>query len=135
MTRASPERKRLPAVGAAERRSTALEAGAKPTYETKEGIGKRFRCPPDNTGNNRQRATAGANDSDARIWAWPKRGGEVRAELSLFNRKRFLNLRLWVSSPNGFIPTREGVTIPLEAIGELGDALSAYADANGLRAA
>lgn len=121
-----------PTVGAAEGRSTALEARANPTYGPKAEVGKHFRWVPDKTGINSQ---CGANDAEQTVWAWPKSGGELRAEDSQFNGKRFLNLRMWVAGPNGYKPTHKGVTIPLEAIGDLGDALSAYADANGLRAA
>lgn len=132
MRRPSPETKRLPVVGATERRSTALEAGANPTYGPNADIGKRFRGPPDKTANHSHQAD---NDVDSTVWAWPKRDGELRAQLSVFNGKRFVNLRFWAAVANGYRPTHKGVTIPLDAVGELGDALSAYADANGLRAA
>ena len=130
-----PKGKRPPTVGAVEGRSTALEAGANPTYETKPASGKRFRSLADITANNSGPEPIGANDSDGAVWAWPKKGGELRAEFSEFNGKRFLNLRWWIADARGYKPTHKGVTIPPEGVGELVDALSAYADANGLRAA
>ena len=132
MTDRTPDGKRPKVAGTTKGRSTALEAGANPTYGPNADIGKRFRRPPDNTGNKSQRA---ANDIDPNVWAWPKRDGELRAQASEFNGKRFVNLRLWVAVADGYRPIHKGVTIPLEAVGDLGDALSAYADANGLRAA
>lgn len=64
MTRRSSKEKRLPAVGAVGRRSTAFEAGANPTYGTVVGAGKRFRSLPVLTGNNSRRDVTGANDDE-----------------------------------------------------------------------
>ena len=43
-------------------------------------------------------------------------GGEVRMSLNLYKGRRILNLRWWAETSKGLIPTKEGVTIPLEAI-------------------
>lgn len=128
--RRDPEEKRLPAVGATERRSTALKAGANPTYGTVIPAGKRFRRVPDNTGINSQNQ-APTIDEGERVWTHCKRGGEVRATVSLYKGSRFLNLRWWIAQPHGFVPTLKGVTIPVDAVGDLAQALTAYVSAKG----
>jgi hypothetical protein len=69
------------------------------------------------------------------VWAWPKRGGEVRASVSLYKGSRFLDLRWWAEKPGEHIATPKGVTIPLDAIADLGEALTAFATAKGLSGA
>ena len=130
MKRPSSDRKRPPVVRATEGRSTALEAGANPTYGTVIPAGKRFHRMPDNTGDN-SRDQAPPIEEGERVWTHSKRGGEVRATVSLYKRSRFLNLRWWVVQPHGFAPTPKGVTIPLDAVSDLAEALTAYVAANG----
>ena len=132
MTHRKPDGKRPKVARTTKGRSTAFEAGANPTYGPNADIGKRVRGPPDKTGNNSQSA---ANDEASTVWAWPKSGGEVRAQDSLYNGKRFINFRFWSANPHGYAPTYKGVTIPFEAVADLAEALMAFADANGLRAA
>lgn len=59
------------------------------------------------------------------FFEWPKRRGEVvRAQISVLNGTKFLNIRVWVPNAAGELePTRKGATLPLESIGELGAAL------------
>jgi len=137
MTDRSSEKKSPPAVGAAEGRCTGLGPRANATYEAYQRRGKRFSPPPVLTGNNSQPPgvpvgvlTAGNSGAlpanDDLLWAWPKRGGEVRASLSLYKGARFLDIRWWAAKQEGFVATHKGVTIPLEAIEDLGGALAAH---------
>jgi len=64
--------------------------------------------------------------ADDPVRAWPKRGGEIRATLSLYAGKRFLNIRWWMETATGDEPSRKGTTIPQEALEDFSDALSAY---------
>lgn len=107
MTRRTPKDKRLPAVGATERRSTALEAGANPTYGTVVAAGKRFRPEPDNTGDNsRDKAPV---DEGERIFTHHKRAGEVRVSVRAYKGNRFLDVRWWATTRHGgFSPTHGG---------------------------
>jgi hypothetical protein len=51
----------------------------------------------------------------------------VRAIVSEYRGARFLDLRKWVDSTEGPKATRQGCTVPIERIGELGAALVAFA--------
>jgi hypothetical protein len=54
-----------------------------------------------------------------------KRGGElVRVQLAKFRRCTFLDVRVWVPDGTGHKATRQGVTIPLERLWELREALA-----------
>ena len=56
-----------------------------------------------------------------------KSGGyEIRAALATYMGKEFLDLRTFYPSPDGEMrPTQKGVTVPLHALPDLRDALSA----------
>lgn len=58
-----------------------------------------------------------------------RRGGseKVRAIVSEYRGARFLDMRKWVDTNEGPKATRQGCTVPLERIGELGAALVAFA--------
>jgi hypothetical protein len=134
MKRASPEKNCPPAVGVTEGRCTALEAGANPTYGSRPATGKRFSRQPVLTGNNSGARGRGRNGgppavNDERAWSWPKRGGEVRMSLNLYKGKRILNLRWWAETREGLIPTKAGVTLPLEAIEDFERAVTAISAA------
>jgi len=126
----SPEKKCPPAVGATEGRCTALQAGAKPTYGSRPVAGKRFSRAPVLTGNNSRSGDRNSDPpvpNDEHAWSWPKRGGEVRMSLNLYRSRRILNLRWWAETREGLIPTKEGVTIPLEAIEDFERAVTTIA--------
>jgi hypothetical protein len=132
-----------PAVSATEGRSTALVAGANPTYGSNPGTGKRLSRLPDNTGNNSAAEAfpggagggrgEGGNEppvsDEERFWTLNKRGGEVRMSLNLYKGKRILNLRWWAETRKGLIPTKEGVTIPQDAIEDFERAVRAVSAA------
>jgi hypothetical protein len=56
----------------------------------------------------------------------PHRGDTVLVQINEYNGKTFANFRKWYSNGDTLKPTREGVTIPLEALPELHIALGAY---------
>jgi hypothetical protein len=60
------------------------------------------------------------------IFEHPHRGHLVRLEVTNFKGRDFANLRKWYASTDGWKPTREGCTIPLEQLGRLTAALMAY---------
>lgn len=134
----SPQKNSPPAVGATEGQCTALRAGAQAAYGNDPAAGKRFSHPPVLTGKNSRDGgldsvlTAGNSASapppanDELLWAWPKRGGEVRASLGVFRGSRFLNIRWWAEKPGEHVATQKGVTIPLDAIEDLAGALTAF---------
>jgi len=139
MTGAPIQKNCPPTVAAAEGRCTALEAGAKAAYETRRTAGKRFQWSPVLTGNNshsgvpdavstaRNRDATQSVEKDQLVWVWPRQGGEVRANVSLYKGSRFLDIRWWFEKPGGHGPSQKGATIPLEAIEDLGKALIAFA--------
>jgi len=131
------EKKSPPAVGAAGRRCIDFGSNAQPTYETRRAAGKRNYGPPDNTGRNRPsgvpHGVLTARNSgtqppanDELVWAWPKRGGELRASVSLYKGSRFLDIRWWAEKPGGHVATYKGATIPLDAIEDFAGALAAH---------
>jgi hypothetical protein len=62
----------------------------------------------------------------------PQRGDTVLVQISEHNGKTFANFRKWYADGGKLKPTRQGVTIPLEALPELHKALGAYLDGSGL---
>ncbi len=60
------------------------------------------------------------------IWQFPKRGGLILAGERSFKGETFFELRWWAEG--GTIPTGKGVTFPPDAVPELAEALSAYAE-------
>ena len=66
------------------------------------------------------------------LFEWRKRGGQfVRAMIAEYNGSRFLDIREWAERDGQPLATRKGATWPLEAIGELGEALVAESRLNG----
>jgi hypothetical protein len=49
-----------------------------------------------------------------------------RLEISLFRGRRFGNWRRWYGEPHELKPSRDGVTIPLERLADLHEALSDF---------
>ena len=126
-----------PTVGAAGRRCIDLPSNAPATYENRHAAGKRNCGPPDNTGDNSRSGlphgvlTAGNSGgqppaNDDLLWAWPKRGGELRASVTVFKGSRFLDIRWWAEKPGGHVATPKGITIPLNAIEDFSGALTAH---------
>ena len=60
------------------------------------------------------------------LLSFPHRGDTVLVQINEHNGKTFANFRKWYSDGNALKPTRQGVTIPLEALPELHTALGAY---------
>lgn len=64
-----------------------------------------------------------------------KRGGKIlRAAITDFRGSRFLDLREWAERDGNPVATPRGVTVPLEALKPLGEALTAASrqiDASG----
>lgn len=56
----------------------------------------------------------------------PQRGDTVLVQISEHGGKTFANFRKWYSDGDSLKPTRQGVTIPLESLPELHQALGAY---------
>ncbi len=56
----------------------------------------------------------------------PHRGDTVLVQISELDGKRFANFRKWYGESDNLKPTKQGVTIPLEALPELYAALGAY---------
>ena len=56
----------------------------------------------------------------------PQRGDTVLVQISEHGGKTFANFRKWYSDGKALKPTRQGVTIPLEALPELYQALGTY---------
>lgn len=54
------------------------------------------------------------------------RGHLWRLEITSFKGQEFANWRKWYASPEGWKPTRDGCTVPLDRLGELTAALMAY---------
>jgi hypothetical protein len=67
------------------------------------------------------------------------RRGTVRTTLETFKGKKYASVRLWVEpreQPGAdLIPTSKGLTVPLEFVPELQEAIAALAAAVGRRAA
>jgi hypothetical protein len=60
------------------------------------------------------------------IFELPKRGGTtLRAAITDYCGSRFLDVREWAELDGKPLATRKGVTVPLEAIRALGEALMA----------
>ncbi|WP_397589633.1 transcriptional coactivator p15/PC4 family protein [Sphingorhabdus sp.] len=60
------------------------------------------------------------------LLSYPHRGDTVLVQISEHGGKTFANFRKWYSDGNSLKPTRQGVTIPLEALPDLYAALGAY---------
>lgn len=60
------------------------------------------------------------------VWELGKHNGRLVAGEREFKGARFFELRLWTGE-TGDTATRKGVTMPLEAVSSLADALAAYA--------
>lgn len=66
------------------------------------------------------------------VWELARRDGLLVAGEREYKDARFFELRLWAN--DGTTPTGKGVTMPCEAVGSLGRALQAYADARAAHA-
>ncbi len=71
------------------------------------------------------------NDSNQVVYEFEYPGrGTVRASVSEFRRKTYLDLRLWVENEAGeLVPTRKGVSVHQDYLPELREAVQALADA------
>ena len=73
--------------------------------------------------------------SEPVLFELPKRGGKIlRAAITEFRGSRFLDIREWVEREGQPLATPKGVTMPLEAMQVLGEALTAASrqfDASG----
>ena len=56
----------------------------------------------------------------------PQRGDTVLVQINQHNGKTFANFRKWYLDGDVLKPTRQGVTIPLQALPELHKTLGAY---------
>lgn len=56
----------------------------------------------------------------------PQRGDTVLVQINEHGGKTFANFRKWYLDGDALKPTKQGVTIPLEALPELHRALGAY---------
>lgn len=63
------------------------------------------------------------------VWEFAKYNGRLIAGEREFKGRQFFELRLWTGE-NGDKATGKGVTMPLEAVPELAQALAAYVAAN-----
>lgn len=61
------------------------------------------------------------------VWELAKHDGRLVAGEREFKGQRFFELRLW-AGVDGATATRKGVTMPVESVRGLADALLAYAD-------
>jgi|GEM_PF-2649429 len=59
------------------------------------------------------------------IWSMPKRGGLIIVSIREYKGCDFLDLRHWADG--GAVATKQGVTIPPGAAGDLAKALAEYA--------
>ena len=62
------------------------------------------------------------------VWELARYDGRLVAGEREYRGKRFFELRLWAGE-QGNTPTHKGVTVPLEHVRDLADALLSYADA------
>lgn len=60
------------------------------------------------------------------VWEFPRRDGLILAVEREYKGAMFFELRYWAAG--GTKPTKQGVTIPPDKVGELAAALSAYAE-------
>jgi hypothetical protein len=63
-----------------------------------------------------------------------RNGAVVRVEIANYKGRPFLNIREWAERGGELLPTRKGVTVPLDAMRDLGKALlaaSAEKDSSG----
>jgi len=56
------------------------------------------------------------------------RGDVWRFEAAEYQGRRFANIRKWYEKDGEWRPTRQGLTMPLERLPELAQALMAYSD-------
>lgn len=115
--RARPENDCPPAGGAAEGRSTAVGANAGATYD-RQSEARQANPRADDA------ADLPNGFTSEPVWELPKRDGLLRAGEREYRGARFFELRLWARG--GATPTREGVTLPCEAVPGLARALTAY---------
>lgn len=64
------------------------------------------------------------------LFEQPYRGDVWRLEVARHDGRTFGNWRKWYRDGDTLKPTRQGVTIPLERLPELAEALAAYLVAN-----
>ena len=64
--------------------------------------------------------------SGAILFEQPYRGDVWRLEIASHEGRTFVNWRKWYREGDTLKPTRQGVTIPLERLGELHAALTAH---------
>ena len=60
------------------------------------------------------------------VWTFDKYDGRLIAGEREYKGRVFFELRLWAGQ-HGDKATQKGVTVPIEAVGSLADALAAYA--------
>ena len=74
-------------------------------------------------------ATPSAEESENRVAERPvfecrkARGQTVQVQFTTFKESTFLDVRVWAGTGADAVPTRQGATIPLERVRELGEAL------------
>ena len=73
-----------------------------------------------------------ANGKDTVVWEYPHGGNLLRFMVREYQGKTFAELRAWYRKDDEWRHGLKGCTMPLERIGELGTALTAYAAVNGL---
>jgi len=78
---------------------------------------------PDNTG--KEQAAVPSDFPGKPIWSIPKRGGLIIASEREYKGRAFIDLRHWADG--GAVATKQGVTIPPGAAGDLAKALTEYA--------
>lgn len=73
---------------------------------------------------------SGAKNAGPVSFSWPKRGAFVRASVVEYRGSRFLDVREWLLNGSGdLVATKKGVTLPLEAVQPLSEALRSIAEA------
>lgn len=55
-------------------------------------------------------------------------GGQLMVRIAEFKGHRYCDARIWAPSPDGLIPTRKGVSMPLQELRAIGAALIAWND-------
>lgn len=61
--------------------------------------------------------------TDAFLFEHPHRGNRWRLEISTYRGRSFVNFRKWFPFGDGWKPSREGFTMPVEQLAELTCAL------------
>lgn len=58
-------------------------------------------------------------------------GGQLMVRIAEFKGHRYCDARIWAPSADGLIPTRKGVSLPLQELRAIGAALIAWNDDTG----